>query len=105
MSEIDELAEKLDALGHPLRLRIIALMAGEKRDMYLSEIANALEINRALAKIHLKKLEKAGFVKSRVALVDGEAKALRYYQLSDFNISISPELLTGGGVNKWKVEL
>jgi len=98
MSEIDNLAEKLNALGHPLRLRIIALMAREKRDMYLSEIAGNLGINRALAKIHLMKLEKAGLVKSRIALVEGEAKALRYYQLNDFNINISPELLMRGGL-------
>jgi len=98
MSELDGLAEKLNALGHPLRLRIIAVMAREKRDMYLSEIAGALGINRALAKIHLKKLEKAGLVKSRVALVEGEAKALRYYQLNDFNINVSPELLIRGGL-------
>ncbi|MFB3766488.1 MAG: ArsR/SmtB family transcription factor [Methanotrichaceae archaeon] len=98
MSELEDLAEKLNALGHPLRLRIIAVMAREKRDMYLSEIASVLVVNRALAKIHLKKLEKAGFVKSRVALVEGEAKALRYYQLNDFNITISPEQLMRGGL-------
>ena len=93
MSEIEKLAETLDALGHSLRLRIVALMAAENRDMYLSEIANALNISRALAKIHLKKLEKVGIVESRVALVEGEAKALRYYHLNDFNICISPGTL------------
>ncbi len=93
MSGLEDLAERLEALGHPLRLRILALMAKENADMYLSEIANRLEISRALAKIHLKKLEKAGFVKSRVVLVEGEAKALRYYKLCDFDISISPDAL------------
>jgi len=93
MSELKALAKKLKALGHPLRLKIIGLLATEEEDMYLNEIANRLEINRALAKIHLKKLESAGIVKSRVALVEGEAKALRYYKLQDFDVHISPTLL------------
>lgn len=91
MTKIDELAKVLDALGHPLRLRIIALLA--EGEMYLNEIATKLGVNRALAKVHLKKLERAGLVKSRVELVEGEAKALRYYKLQDFEISISPEIL------------
>jgi len=98
MLESKELAKKLKALAHPLRLRIIALLAKEG-DLYLNEIANKLGINRALAKIHLKKLENAGIVKSRVVLIEGEAKALRYYKLLDFDIHISPELLKKEGKN------
>jgi DNA-binding transcriptional ArsR family regulator len=91
MPQINELAKKLNALGHPLRLRIIAtLIEGE---MYLNEIANQLNVSRALAKIHLKKLEKAGIVKTRVALAEGEAKAFRYYELKPFDIHVSPQIL------------
>ena len=93
MSELKELAKKLKALGHPLRLKIIILLAKEGGEMYLNEIANRLEVNRALAKIHLKKLESTNIVKSRVVLVEGEAKALRYYKLQDFDIHVSPKLL------------
>jgi len=93
MSELEELAKKLQALGHPLRLRITSLLAEEKEDMYLNEIANRLGINRALAKTHLKKLESTGIVESRIVLVEGEAKALRYYKLQDFDIHVSPEIL------------
>ncbi len=93
MSELKTLAKKLKALGHPLRLKLIGLLATEEEDMYLNEIANRLGINRALAKIHLKKLEGAGIVKSRVVLVEGEAKALRYYKLQDFDIHVSTALL------------
>ena len=63
------------------------------KDMYLNEIAVSLGVNRALAKVHLKKLERAGLVKSRVELVEGEAKALRYYKLQDFSFEISPQIL------------
>jgi len=93
MSKLEELAKKSAALGHPLRLKIIVLLAEEGEDMYLNEIAKRLGINRALAKIHLKKLEGADIVKSRVVLVEGEAKALRYYKLQNFDIHVSPELL------------
>ena len=87
------LSGKLKALAHPVRLKIVTLLAKEDEEMYLNQIANKLEINRALAKIHLKKLERGDIVKSRVVLVEGEARALRYYRLRDFDIHISPEIL------------
>ncbi len=97
----ENMAEKLKALAHPIRLNIATLLAKQGKDMYLNEIANSLKINRALAKIHLKKLEFGGIVQSRVVLVEGEAKALRYYSLQQFDIRVSPELLRkGGGDNK-----
>jgi predicted transcriptional regulator len=86
MAEIDKLAKTLDALGHPLRLKIVALLA-------VGEIANKLFVNRALAKVHLKKLERSGLVKSRIELVEGEAKALRYYKLQEFEVHLSPTIL------------
>jgi predicted transcriptional regulator len=91
MANLNELAKTLDALGHPLRLRIISVLTDN--EMYLNEIAIKLSISRALAKIHLKKLEKAGIVKSRIELVKGEAKALRYYKLLEFEIHVSPQIL------------
>lgn len=91
MKEIVELARKLDALSHPLRLKIVALLVGG--EMYLSEIANHLGVSRALTKIHLKKLEKAGLVRSKIVLVEGEARALRYYNLQDFDIHLTPKLI------------
>jgi len=97
MSDLNELGRICKALAHPLRLKIIRLLAREGVDMYLNEIANALGVNRTLAKIHLKKLQGAGMVKSYVVLVEGEARALRYYSLQDFDIHISPELLKQGG--------
>ncbi len=91
MTYIELLSGKLKALAHPVRLKIVALLAKEDEEMYLNQIANKLEINRALAKIHLKKLERGDIVKSRVVLLEGEARALRYYRLRDFDIHISPE--------------
>jgi predicted ArsR family transcriptional regulator len=97
MTYIELIAQKMKALAHPMRLRIVVLLAKENEDMYLNQIANKLEINRALAKIHLKKLEKESIVKSWVVLVEGEARALRYYKLQDFDIHVSAEILKKEG--------
>jgi len=91
MPSVNELAKMLDALGHPLRLRIVLLLSGG--EMYLNEIANGLGVSRALTKIHLKKLERANLVKSKIVLIEGEARALRYYRLMDFDVYISPSTL------------
>lgn len=93
MTNIEKLAKRLDALGHPVRLKIVALLAGG--EMYLSEIGNHLGVSRALAKIHLRKMEKTGFVKSKIVLVKGEARALRYYELQDFDIHLTPKAIAG----------
>ncbi len=97
MSKIEQLSTKLKALSHPMALKIVTLLAREGEDMYLNQIAKSLGINRALAKIHLKKLERGGIVKSRVVLVEREAVALRYYKLEDFDIHLSPEELKKEG--------
>ena len=89
---LEELASIMDGLGHPLRLRIIAILA-MNGPLYLSDIAKRLGVSRALAKVHLVKLQKVGLVKSRVQLVEGEAKALRYYELVDFNLTINPRII------------
>jgi DNA-binding transcriptional ArsR family regulator len=102
MSKIEQLSTKLKALSHPMALKIVTLLVKKGEDMYLNQIAKSLEINRALAEIHLKKLERGGIVKSRVVLVEGEALALRYYQLQDFDIHVSPEILKKEGIENEK---
>ena len=89
--EDKELVQKLSALGHIYRLKI--LIALTEREKYLSEIAKEVGISRALANVHLKKLREAGLVKTRVLLLEDEARALRYYELNDFHIELSPEEL------------
>ena len=64
--------------------------------MYLNQISNRLQINRALAKIHLNKLERANIVKSRRVPLEEEERALRYYKLLNFSIHLSPEILKEG---------
>ena len=89
--EVDEIAVKLSALGHPTRIRIlIELTKGEN---YLSEIAKNVGISRALAKVHLKKLKESGLVESKILTLEEEARALRFYKILDFSFNISNESL------------
>jgi len=102
MFEFKDTVRKLQALAHPIRLWIVTLLAEEGEEMYLNQIANNLGINRALAKIHLKKLEASGIVESRVVLVEGEARALRYYKLGEFDIHVSSKKLKKEAKNDGK---
>jgi len=92
---LEEIAKLLNGLGHPLRLRIVALLAEEGRPMYLNEIARSLGVSRGLAKIHLKKLERAGLVKSRLVIDEERGKALRFYELQPFELYVTPESIRG----------
>jgi predicted transcriptional regulator len=92
MEKIDVLARKLDALGHPLRLKIISILRANGA-MHMALLASKLGVSRALVKIHMKKLEQAGIVRSWVELVPGQAKALRMYELLDFKITVDPDII------------
>ncbi len=91
--ELEKIAKLLDALAHPLRLCMVALL-WKHGSMYLAEIAEHLGVSRALAKIHLKKLESAGIVESSVVVEEGKAIAKRYYRLKwHGTLCLSPELI------------
>ena len=91
--EIEKLASILDALAHPIRLRIVALL-WRHGEMYLTQLSSMLGISRALAKVHLKKLEQAGIVESIIEVEEEKAVAHRYYKLSwRDEIKVSPELI------------
>jgi len=93
MGNLEELARVLEALGHPLRLKIIAELR-QHGEMHLALIASRLGVSRALAKVHLKKLEQAGLVRSKVVLVPNQARALRVYELVDFKIELDPDTIS-----------
>ena len=87
------MAKVLSALGHEVRLRILSLLA-DGRERYLSEIAEEMGISRALAKVHLKVLERAGLVESKLKLDQERGKALRYYKAKELRIELSLESLS-----------
>jgi predicted transcriptional regulator len=82
----DQLVEMLSALANPLRLRIVAKLAGG-RD-YVSHLAREIGISRPLLHIHLQKLEAAGLIVGSLELSE-DGKAMKYYEVADFELHLS----------------
>ena len=87
----DELLLMLTALANPHRLRILAALS--ERQTYVSELARELGIGRPLLHMHLQTLEKAGRVTGRQE-VSPDGKALRYYEVTDFAETLTPQRIT-----------
>ncbi|MBB5804683.1 ArsR family transcriptional regulator [Saccharothrix ecbatanensis] len=86
----DELVEVLAALANPLRLRIVATLAGG-RD-YVSNLARVIGVSRPLLHMHLQRLEAAGLVVGSLELSD-DGKAMKYFEVADFDFTLTPAAL------------
>jgi DNA-binding transcriptional ArsR family regulator len=86
----EELLAMLTAVAHPLRLRIIAELAGGR--VHVSELARRLGMSRPLLYMHLDKLEKAGIVVGHLEL-SGDGKAMKYFELAPFELRITAETI------------
>ncbi len=84
----EELLAQLNAIAHPLRLRVIAELAHGR--VHVSELARRLGMSRPLLYMHLDKLEKAGFVKGSLELSD-DGKAMKYFELVPFELRVTAE--------------
>ena len=75
-----KLVEEAHVLLHPIRFRIVELLA--EKPMHINEIAKALEEERRLVSYHLLTLEEYGFVSSKYEISDhpkSRGKAIRKY--------------------------
>ena len=91
MNEIltsEELVTVLTAIGHPLRLRIIAELAGGR--VHVSELARRLGMSRPLLYMHLDRLEKAALVTGSLELSE-DGKAMKYFELAPFEVRVTAE--------------
>ncbi|UYN89696.1 MAG: winged helix-turn-helix transcriptional regulator [Anaerolineales bacterium] len=86
----------LAALDNPHRLRIIAAL--RDKNNYVSQLARDLNISRPLLIMHLKKLEDAGLVSSGLE-VSQDGKAMRVYQLENFDIRLTPNEIAKAAAN------
>jgi predicted transcriptional regulator len=86
----DDLVVMLAALANPLRLRIVARLAGG-RD-YVSHLAREIGVSRPLLHLHLQRLEAAGLVVGRLELSE-DGKAMKYYDVTDFNLHLTATAL------------
>jgi len=87
----DRLLKMLSALANPHRLRILAAL--RERRAYVSELARELGMGRPLLHMHLQVLEKAGLVVGHHE-VSAEGKALRYYEVTEFDERLTPKRIT-----------
>ena len=86
----EELVAMLTAIAHPLRLQIIAELAGGR--VHVSGLARRLGMSRPLLYMHLDKLEKAGIVTGQLELSQ-DGKAMKYFELAPFEVRITAETI------------
>jgi predicted transcriptional regulator len=86
-----DLVEALAALANPHRLQIVTALVNQTN--YVSQLAREIGISRPLLIMHLKKLEDANLVRSRLEL-SGEGKAMRYYEVVNFDMHLTPEFIS-----------
>src|SRR5262245_993657 len=86
----DDLVEMLAALANPLRLRIVARLAGG-RD-YVSHLAREIGVSRPLVHMHLQRLEAAGLIVGSLELSE-DGKAMKYYEIANFDLRLTPSAL------------
>lgn len=87
----DQLLRVLGALANAHRLRIMAALHASGRD-YVSRLAREVGLSRPLLHLHLRKLEQAGLVRSRLEL-SKDSKALNYFEATDFAYELSPSAI------------
>jgi DNA-binding transcriptional ArsR family regulator len=88
----DDLVSLLTAVAHPMRMRVIAELAGGR--VHVSELARRLGMSRPLLYMHLDRLEKAGLVAGQLELSD-DGKAMKYFELVPFDLRVTPEAVIG----------
>jgi predicted transcriptional regulator len=80
METEDRLVAEAHVLLHPIRFRIVELLA--EKPMHISEISKVLGDDRRLVSYHLLTLEEYGFVSSKYEISDhpkSRGKAIRKY--------------------------
>ncbi|AKB85222.1 transcriptional regulator, ArsR family [Methanococcoides methylutens MM1] len=76
-----------EALSHPLRLKLLYMLS--EREWYVYELAKELNVSRQVLYLHLKRLEKAGFVESDLRLEEDDMRAKKFFRLKEFDVSLN----------------
>ena len=78
-----------EAISHPVRLKLLYLLS--ERERYIYDLAKDLDLSRQVIQLHLKRLEKAGFVESDLRLEDNDNRAKKFYKLKEFDVEFDIE--------------
>ncbi|MBE0516549.1 MAG: winged helix-turn-helix transcriptional regulator [Methanophagales archaeon] len=76
----DKLVKEAHVLLHPIRFRIVELLA--EKSMHINEISKAMGEERRIVSYHLQTLEEYGFVNSKYEISENpksKGRALRKY--------------------------
>ena len=76
----------MSALSNPIRLRIVAELAGG-RD-YVSHLARQIGVSRPLLHMHLQRLEEVGLITGTLEL-SNDGKAMKYFEVADLDIHLT----------------
>jgi len=90
LSSYETYTKLFDALSHPMRIKIIGILADERK--YVSELAKELQMSRPLLYMHLKKLEAAALVIGSYEISES-GKTMRFFKLKTFDVHLSSNLL------------
>ena len=82
----DELIAMLAALANPIRLRVVATLAGG-RD-YVSHLAREIGESRPQLHMHLQRLEAAGLIVGRLEL-SSDGKAMKFFELAELDLHLT----------------
>jgi DNA-binding transcriptional ArsR family regulator len=85
-----ELSSTLAAIASPQRMRIVALLSGER--LHVSELARRMGMSRALLYMHLTKLEEAGFVTGHLEMSD-DGKAMKFFEVLPFRLTLTAKTI------------
>lgn len=86
----EELSSRLSAIASPQRMRILALLDGER--LHVSELARRLAMSRALLYMHLTRLEEAGYVTGHLEMSD-DGKALKFFEVVPFSLHLDAKTI------------
>ena len=86
----EQLSSRLAAIASPQRMRILALLHGER--LHVSELARRVGMSRALLYMHLTKLEEAGFVTGSLEM-SADGKALKFFALVPFTLALDAQTI------------
>jgi len=75
-----------EALAHPVRIQLLYMLS--ERERYIYELAKDLNLSRQVVDLHLKRLEKAGFVESDLRLEENDMRAKKFFRLKDFDVKL-----------------
>lgn len=94
-----EMVKILKALANPVRLRMIASLHEEPKNVYA--LSKELGLSYPLAHLHLKGLRKLGLVKEVRTVKQAEGMpSIKYYAPSDFELILTPRSIREVFLNK-----